>query len=178
MADSSNRGSNPKVAHQFSGFVIIVSAIAAIGGLLFGYDTGVISGAILFIKDQFSINSTMQEFTVSYAPIGSVLGAGIGGLLSDRFGRRHMIILAAILFGVGAVLSSLTSNLSVSIAGRIVVGVGIGIASFVYPMYVSEVAPKSIRGTLVFLNQLALTFGILLSYLVDYLFRNVPGNWR
>jgi sugar porter (SP) family MFS transporter len=120
----------------------------------------------------------MQEFTVSAVLVGSVTGAALGGLLGDRFGRRHMIILAAIIFGVGAVLTAFTPNLAILIVGRIVVGVGIGIASFISPMYISEVAPKSIRGTLVFLNQLALTLGILLAYLVDYLFTKVPDGWR
>jgi sugar porter (SP) family MFS transporter len=164
--------------HRIYGFVIIVSAIAAIGGLLFGYDTGVISGAILFIKEQFKLDPTMQEFTVSAVLAGSVTGAALGGLLGDRFGRRHMIILAAIIFGVGAILTAFTPNLAILIFGRVVVGVGIGIASFISPMYISEVAPKSIRGTLVFLNQLALTLGILLAYLVDYLFTKVPEGWR
>lgn len=164
--------------HRVSGFVIIVSAIAAIGGLLFGYDTGVISGAILFIKEQFQLDSTMQEFTVSVVLVGALVGAALGGILGDRFGRRHMIILAAIIFLLGALLTALTPNLSILICGRIIVGVGIGIASFISPMYISEVAPKSIRGTLVFLNQLALTLGILLAYLVDYLFTTVPGGWR
>ncbi|HEY9615199.1 MAG TPA: sugar porter family MFS transporter [Microcoleaceae cyanobacterium] len=164
--------------HKVSSFVIIVSAIAAIGGLLFGYDTGVISGAILFIKEQFSLDPTLQEITVSSVLVGSVTGAALGGLLGDRFGRRHMIILAGIIFGAGALLTAFTPNLPILIAGRIIVGIGIGIASFISPMYISEVAPKSIRGTLVFLNQLALTLGILLSYLVDYLFTNVPGGWR
>lgn len=164
--------------HQVSRFVIIVSAIAAIGGLLFGYDTGVISGAILFIKEQFRLDSTMQEFVVSSVLVGSVTGAALGGLLGDRFGRRHMIILAGIIFGAGALLTAFTPNLTILVIGRVIVGVGIGIASFISPMYISEVAPKSIRGTLVFLNQLALTLGILLSYWVDYLFTNVSEGWR
>jgi len=89
-----------------------------------------------------------------------------------------MIILAGIIFGAGALLTAFTPNLPILIVGRIIVGIGIGIASFISPMYISEVAPRSIRGTLVFLNQLALTLGILLSYLVDYLFTKVPEGWR
>jgi sugar porter (SP) family MFS transporter len=180
MAKSSSTSQSipARMHHKVSSFVIIVATIAAIGGLLFGYDTGVISGAILFIKQEFSLNPTMQEITVSAVLVGSVTGAALGGLLGDRFGRRHMIILAAIIFGIGAVLTAFTPNLPILIVGRIVVGVGIGIASFISPMYISEVAPKSIRGTLVFLNQLALTLGILLAYLVDYLFTKVPEGWR
>ncbi len=178
QTSSTSQPSPSGATHRVSRFVIVVSAIAAIGGLLFGYDTGVISGAILFIKQQFGLDSTMQEFTVSAVLIGAVPGAALGGILGDRFGRRNMMMLAAIIFGVGAVVTALTPNLDLLIFGRIIVGVGIGIASFISPMYISEVAPKSIRGTLVFLNQLALTIGILLAYLVDYLFIKVPDGWR
>lgn len=169
--------SNPD-HHKVSGFVIVVAAIAAVGGLLFGYDTGVISGAILFIKKQYGLGTTMQEVTVSMVLVGALLGAALGGLLGDRFGRRRMIIDSAIIFGVGALLTALTPDFPLLVIGRVIVGVGIGIASFIAPMYISEVAPKSIRGTLVFLNQLALTIGILLAYFVDYVFTSVPGGWR
>lgn len=170
--------SQNSIIDRQSNFVIIVAAIATIGGLLFGYDTGVISGAILFIKQEFSLSSAMQEFTVSSVLVGSVLGAGLGGWWGDRFGRRHTIIISAIVFGVGALLTAFAPSLFIFIAGRIIVGMGIGIASFISPMYISEVAPQSLRGTLVFLNQITLTFGILLSYFIDYLFTNVSGNWR
>ena len=134
---SSPPQSSPSGAkHHVSGFVIVVSAIAAIGGLLFGYDTGVISGAILFIKQQFGLDSSMQEFTVSAVLIGSVPGAALGGILGDRFGRRNMIMLAAIIFGVGALVTAFTPNLDILIFGRIIVGVGIGIASFISPIHV------------------------------------------
>lgn len=180
MSSSSIRShlGSTQTQHKVSGFVIVVAAIAAIGGLLFGYDTGVISGAILFIKQQYNLDTTLQEITVSMVLVGAVTGAALGGILGDRYGRKRMIIYAAIIFGVGAVMTALTPNLPILIIGRVIVGVGIGIASFISPMYISEVAPKSIRGTLVFLNQLALTIGILLAYLVDYLFTNTPDGWR
>jgi sugar porter (SP) family MFS transporter len=107
-----------------------------------------------------------------------VIGAALGGILGDRYGRKKMIILAAIIFGLGAIITAVTPNLPILIAGRATVGIGIGLASFIAPMYISEVAPPAFRGALVFLNQLAVTFGILVSYGVDYLLTSVPEGWR
>ncbi|WP_424353932.1 sugar porter family MFS transporter [Methanobacterium sp. MBAC-LM] len=158
-------------------FVIIAAVITAIGGMLFGYDTGVISGAILFIRESFSLSSTAQEIVVSSVLIGAVIGASISGLLADKYGRRIMVIVAATIFGIGAIFTALTPEVYALIAGRIVVGIAIGIASFIAPLYIAEVAPVSIRGALVSLNQLAITIGIVISYLVDFAFAP-SGGWR
>jgi sugar porter (SP) family MFS transporter len=158
-------------------FVIIAAAITAIGGMLFGYDTGVISGAILFIRQAFSLSSTAQEIVVSSVLIGAVIGASISGFLADKYGRRIMVIAAAFVFGIGAIFTALTPDVYTLIAGRIVVGIAIGIASFIAPLYIAEVAPVSIRGALVSLNQLAITVGIVISYLVDFAFAS-SGGWR
>lgn len=158
-------------------FVVIAAAITAIGGMLFGYDTGVISGAILFIRQAFSLSSTAQEIVVSSVLIGAVIGASISGFLADKYGRRIMVIAAAFVFGIGAIFTALTPDVYTLIAGRIVVGIAIGIASFIAPLYIAEVAPVSIRGALVSLNQLAITVGIVISYLVDFAFAP-SGGWR
>ena len=158
-------------------FVIIAAAITAIGGMLFGYDTGVISGAILFIRQAFSLSSTAQEVVVSAVLVGAVIGASISGTLADKYGRRIMVITAATVFGIGAIFTALTPEIYTLIAGRIVVGIAIGIASFIAPLYIAEVAPVSIRGALVSLNQLAITVGIVISYLVDFAFAP-SGGWR
>lgn len=158
-------------------FVVVAAVITAIGGLLFGYDTGVISGAILFIRDAFSLSSTAQEIVVSAVLIGAVIGASISGILADKYGRRIMIIVASIIFGVGAIFTALTPEVYSLIAGRIVVGIAIGMASFIAPLYIAEVAPYNIRGALVSLNQLAITVGIVVSYLVDFAFAP-SGGWR
>jgi SP family galactose:H+ symporter-like MFS transporter len=160
-----------------NGFVRVVVVVAALGGLLFGYDTGVISGAILFIKSDFNLSSTMQELVVSAVLIGAVIGAAIGGNLADTRGRRKMIIASAIIFTLGAIGTSLTPSVSFLIAGRIVVGVAIGIASFIAPMYISELAPAKVRGSLVAVNQLAVTIGIVAAYLIDFGFSGIEG-WR
>lgn len=158
-------------------FVIVAAAITAIGGMLFGYDTGVISGAILFIREAFSLSSTAQEVVVSSVLIGAVIGASISGFLADKYGRRIMIIVAATIFGIGAIFTALTPEVYTLIAGRIVVGIAIGVASFIAPLYIAEVAPVNIRGALVSLNQLAITVGIVISYLVDFAFAPT-GGWR
>ncbi len=158
-------------------FVYTAVGIAAVGGLLFGYDTGVISGAILFIKSQFSLSATMEEIVVSSVLVGAVIGAALGGALTDRFGRRIMIVLAGIIFTLSALGTALAPTVSWLIAARIVSGVGIGIASFISPMYIAELVPAKVRGALVAVNMLAITTGIVVAYLVDYAFSGSQG-WR
>ena len=151
--------------------------ISALGGLLFGYDVGVISGAILFIKEEFSLSPLMEEIVVSSVLLGSLAGAAIGGILADRLGRRRLLIITAIVFGCGAVGAALAPDTGWLIVARIVAGAAIGIASFVAPLYISEIAPVEVRGKLVSVNQLALTCGIVISYLIDYAFAGAQA-WR
>lgn len=160
-----------------SRFVKVIVAVAALGGLLFGYDTGVISGAILFIKTDFNLSSTMQEVVVSAVLMGAVLGAVGGGVLADRIGRRRMLILSAVVFTVSAIATALAPSPGPLIAGRVVVGIAIGAASFISPMYISELSPPAVRGSLVAVNQLAVTVGIVVAYLVDYALSGMQG-WR
>ncbi|MFX1296613.1 MAG: sugar porter family MFS transporter [Promethearchaeota archaeon] len=158
-------------------FIYVIAVIAGISGMLFGYDTGVISGAIGFIKEDFGLISFVEELLVSSVLIGAILGAFMGGELADRYGRRKIIILAAIIFTGGAIGTSLAPNVIILIIGRIIVGLAIGIASFVAPLYISESAPPKIRGFLVTFNQLAITIGIVISYLVDFGLSLIRG-WR
>jgi SP family galactose:H+ symporter-like MFS transporter len=158
-------------------FVYIAVGVAALGGLLFGFDTGVISGAILFIKEQFSLSTTMEEIVVSAVLIGAVTGAIIGGTLTDRFGRRRLIMLAGIIFTVSSIATALAQTVTVLITGRIVVGIAIGIASFISPLYIAELVPAKVRGALVAVNMLAITTGIVVAYVVDYALSGIQG-WR
>jgi MFS transporter, SP family, galactose:H+ symporter len=158
-------------------FVYLATAISALGGMLFGYDIGVISGAILFIKKAFSLSPGMEEIVVSSVLLGSLAGAVVGGILADRLGRRRLLIFTAIVFGLGAIGAALAPSTASLIAARIVAGVAIGIASFVAPLYISEIAPVAIRGKLVSINQVALTSGIVISYLIDYAFAGFQA-WR
>jgi MFS family permease len=160
-----------------SNFVYIVAAIAAIGGMLFGYDTGVISGAILFIQKQFALNSFQEELVVSGGLIGATVSSIFGGMASDKWGRRHLLLVAAGIFALGAVTAALSHEMVMLVTGRIIVGIGIGLASFTVPLYISEMAPKDQRGWMVSLNQLAVTIGILIAYAIDFGF-SASGQWR
>ncbi len=166
-----------KAKSEVNGFVYFAVGVAALGGLLFGYDTGVISGAILFVTKQFSLPATMEEIVVSSVLVGAVVGATIGGALTGRFGRRKMIILAGIIFTVSALGTALAPTVGWLIAARVVSGIGIGIASFISPMYIAELVPAKVRGSLVAVNMLAITSGIVVAYLVDYAFSS-SGAWR
>ncbi len=158
-------------------FVYLATAISALGGMLFGYDIGVISGAILFIKKEFSLSAGMEEIVVSSVLLGSLIGAVAGGVLADRLGRRRLLIVTAIVFGLGAIGAALAPGTASLIAARVVAGAAIGIASFVAPLYISEIAPVAIRGKLVSINQVALTSGIVISYCIDYAFAGSQA-WR
>jgi len=158
-------------------FVYLATAISALGGMLFGYDIGVISGAILFITKDFSLSSSMEEIVVSSVLLGSLAGAAAGGMLADRLGRRKLLIVTAIVFGLGAIGAALAHDTAWLVAARVLAGAAIGVASFVAPLYISEIAPVDIRGELVSINQVALTSGIVISYLIDYAFAGSQA-WR
>ncbi|MBV8372663.1 MAG: sugar porter family MFS transporter [Candidatus Eremiobacteraeota bacterium] len=158
-------------------YVLLVACVAALGGLLFGYDTGVISGAILFITKDFALNTRLQEFTISVVLIGCIAGAAGAGALADAIGRRLTLLVSGLIFLVGALVSALTPNEGILLAGRFVVGIGIGFSSVVAPLYISEVSPAAVRGALVSLYQFAITVGILGAYLIDYAFAPA-ANWR
>ena len=158
-------------------FVLLAAIFAAMGGLLFGYDTGVISGAELFIRSDFALSTFALEVIVSGVLAGAAVGANAGGRLADLYGRRKLLIATAIIFAAGAVLCAAAQSPSMLVAGRIIVGIGIGLSSSTVPVYISEVAPADARGWQVSLFQLAITVGILLAYLVDYAFASIHG-WR
>jgi len=158
-------------------FVVLAASVAALGGLLFGYDTGVISGAILFVAKGFALSTATQEFVVSVVLIGCVLGAAGAGWLADRYGRKRTLLCAGVVFGLGALGSAFAPNVELLVAARFVVGIAIGISSVVSPLYISEVAPARYRGGLVSLYQFAITIGILGAFLVDYAF-SASGAWR
>jgi MFS transporter, SP family, galactose:H+ symporter len=156
----------------------LIAGIAALGGLLFGYDTGVISGALLFIRQVMSLSATMQGIVVAIALLGAALGAAAAGYLSDRIGRRRVILGAGLLFVAGAVISAAANNLIILLVGRLFVGIAIGVASMLAPLYLAEISPAEDRGAIVSLNQLCITGGILVSYLVGFALASAPGGWR
>jgi sugar porter (SP) family MFS transporter len=146
--------------------------------LLFGYDTGVISGALLFIRQDFApLSPFMEGIIVSTLLVGAVVGALSGGPLSDRFGRRPTALLAAVIFGLGALAVAFAPSVAFIVFGRFLLGLGVGLASMVVPLYIAEIAPAARRGALVSLNQLMITIGILVSYIVGVIFTPIEG-WR
>ena len=153
--------------NTLSKYVIIISVIAAIGGLLFGYDTAVIAGAIGSIQTIFDLSPALTGWAASSAIWGCMIGVIFAGFLSDKFGRKKVLILSAILFFISAVGSSIPNNLTQFVLARLIGGVGVGIASMLSPMYISEIAPAKIRGTLVTLYQLAIVIGINLVYYIN-----------
>ncbi|MBI1226636.1 MAG: sugar porter family MFS transporter [Bacteroidetes bacterium] len=165
--------------------VYLLTAVAALGGLLFGYDTAVISGAIGFLKTKFDLTPAMQGWAASSAIIGCIFGAMFAGWASDKFGRKKVLMLTAVLFAVSAVGSALPANLTQFAIYRFIGGLGIGAASMVSPLYITELAPASIRGKLVSYYQLAIVLGILLIFFVNSLIQgsgdeawNVEYGWR
>ena len=151
------------------GYVIFMAIVAAIGGILFGYDTAVISGTTEIVKNQFCLTDMMEGWYVGCALIGSIAGVLVAGTLSDYLGRKVTMLISAALFSISAIGCAVCGSFDGLVAYRIVGGIGIGIVSIVSPIYISEVSPAKIRGTLVSLYQLAVTMGFLLAYLMNWI---------
>ena len=166
-------------------FILKVSVVAAIGGLLFGYDTAVIAGVIGYLKIKFSLSEAMVGWAASSAIWGCIIGAMFGGFISDKIGRKKALLITAVLFFVSAVAASFADSLTTFILARLIGGLGIGAASMLSPLYISEIAPAKIRGTLVSIYQLAIVIGINLIYFVNLKIAgygdeawNVEYGWR
>ena len=166
-------------------YLVRVCLVATLGGLLFGYDTAVISGAIGFLQTHFSLDATAKGWAAACALVGCVLGVTGAGVLSDRFGRRNVLILSAVLFLVSAIGTAMPRTLGEFIFFRILGGLGVGAASMSSPMYIAEISPAHIRGRMVSVNQLAIVFGMLVVYFVNYFIAglgdeawNVNVGWR
>lgn len=155
----------------------LIYFFGALGGMLYGYDTGVISGALLFIKQDIPLSHFMQGLVVSALLIGAIVGAGFSGSISDRWGRRRVVLLIAIVYIIGALGSAFSPDASMLVISRIVLGLAVGGSTALVPLYLSEMAPTHIRGTLASLNQLMITIGILVAYIINFLFSSIDG-WR
>jgi SP family galactose:H+ symporter-like MFS transporter len=158
-------------------FVRRVSFIAGLGGILYGFDMGVIAAALVYVRDSFHLSTMMQEVLVIAVLIGVMIGALVGGAVADRIGRRKTLIWGAILFIAGSVLAPLSPNVYVLFVARALLGIAVGFTSVTAPVYVSELAPPQSRGMLIGLYQFALTLGIALADLVGYWFAG-PQGWR
>lgn len=163
---------------NITAYIYFVAFVAALGGLLFGYDTGVVSGAQFYFVREFHLSPTQQELAVSSVLIGALAGALIAGKAADWLGRKRFLLLTGIVFGVGAILTAFAPTYQLLVASRVLIGLGVGGASVAAPMYTTERVPARVRGQLVFLFQLAITFGILVSYGVDLWFASAGWGWR
>jgi SP family arabinose:H+ symporter-like MFS transporter len=180
----------PRVAINYTSqtsslFVVKVSLVAALGGLLFGYDTAVIAGVIGYLQKRFELSPIMTGWAASSAIWGCAFGAMMAGYLSDRFGRKKVLIVTAILFIISSLGAMMPRNLTEFLIARFIGGLGIGAASMLSPLYISEIAPSRNRGRLVSLYQLAIVIGINLIYFVNLVIAsfgdeawNVETGWR
>ncbi|WP_438381910.1 sugar porter family MFS transporter [Asaia sp. BMEF1] len=157
--------------------MILAAVLAAVAGLMFGLDIGVISGALGFIAKEFHADTFSQEWIVSSMMVGAAIGAVCAGQLSYRFGRKKALILSAFLFVLGALLCAMASTVTILVTARVLLGLAIGIASFVAPLYISEVADEQHRGGLISIYQLMITIGILLAFVSDAIF-SYYAAWR
>lgn len=160
-------------------YVILISVVAALGGLLFGFDTAVISGTLNFIQLYFGLSEAALGWTVSSLLFGCIGGVMLAGKAGDRYGRKKVLMLAALLFFVSATGSAAAHSLPVFVFARVMGGLAVGVASILSPMYIAELAPAKYRGTLVSLNQLAIVIGILVAFFSNYLLVDTgENNWR
>ena len=166
-------------------YLVLVCLVATLGGLLFGYDTAVISGAIGFLKIHFGLSAQMEGWAAACALLGCMVGVAGAGTLSDRFGRRNVLIVSAVFFFISAVGTAVPKTLTAFIIFRFLGGLGVGAASMTSPMYIAEISPAHIRGRMVSINQLAIVIGMLIVYFVNYFIAglgdeawNVQTGWR
>lgn len=170
------QGSSGKI-NKISIFIIMSIIISSVGGIIFGYDTGIIGGAILFIGKEFHISDFMQGIIVSMSLLGAMIGALLAGPLADKYGRKVNLFISGICFAIGAVVSGYSNSIELLTLARILQGVGVGASSVLVPVYIAELAPAKIRGLLVTSFQLMITVGIVIAYGVNTAAES-QGSWR
>lgn len=163
--------------HKFTAYSVFAACVAALSGILFGYNTSVISGVLIFISKEFQFSTFEQELIVSTLLIGALLGALAGGAIADRFGRKKTLFFTLILFFFGIATLTIAHGFNGFLIGRFISGLAIGIVSMAAPLYIAEISPPENRGALVSLNQLCVTIGILLAYIVTFSF-SASADWR
>lgn len=160
-------------------YVYVISLVAAIGGLLFGFDIAIINGALVFLKQQFGLSDARTELAASALLVGCIVGAASAGVLSDKHGRRKMLLVSAAIFALSAIAAAIPRSLIEFVVARFAGGLGIGVASVLSPLYIAEMSPADIRGRLVSINQLAIVIGILLAYYTSWLLAGIGmSSWR
>jgi SP family arabinose:H+ symporter-like MFS transporter len=159
-------------------YTLLISLVAALGGLLFGFDIAIFSGTIPFIQPHFNLDAEQLGWIASSLYIGCMIGALLTGWLTERIGRKKPLIIAAILFAFSSVMMGLAPNTDMLTIWRIIAGIGVGGASVLSPLYIAEISPAGVRGKMISINQLAIVIGILLAYLSNYILAPLDGNWR
>jgi sugar porter (SP) family MFS transporter len=167
---------NKPVYHK--SYLYLVCSIAILGGLMFGFDIAIISGTVPFIQPYFGWTNLQLGWGVSSMLLGAILGSIVSGYFSEKFGRKKALLFVALFFGVSSVGTALATESNIFIIYRIIGGISVGAVSVISPMYVAEIVPSSIRGSMVSIYQLAITFGILASYLINYFLHDWDDNWR
>jgi len=157
--------------------MLLVIAVILMAGLLFGYDQGVISGALAGIQQQFGLSALLTEVVTSWVTLGALFGSLAGGELADRMGRKKAVLCAGVLFALGALIQAFAPDTAILVIGRLVVGLGVGVAAVAAPLYGAEMAPAQWRGRFVSAYQLAITIGIFLAYLIDQALA-ATDHWR
>jgi SP family galactose:H+ symporter-like MFS transporter len=170
-------GNRMKSYDHSTPYLLFVVVVGAFSGFLYGYHTGVISGALAFLASSFHLNIADQAMVVSIILFGALLGALFAGSLADRMGRKRTIALTSALLVIGSVLISMSVSYEILLLGRFITGIGVGILSLSAPLYLAEISPEQLRGSYVSLYQLAIAIGILASYAVGYFFSDT-GDWR
>ena len=161
------------------GYLVLLTSVAALGGLLFGFDIAIITGAAPFIKAHFDLNDLQFGWGVGSLLLGCAFGALVSGRITDLYGRKSILIIIAALFAVTSIMTGISVSFSMFVIARILSGVAVGGASTLSPMYISEIAPSKVRGSLVSFYQLSIVIGILISYLINYLLHDIGvNNWR
>lgn len=169
----------PQNVHVSSAYMLLVSMVAALGGMMFGFDIAIISGAAPFVQEHFHLHELQLGWGVSSLLAGCMLGAIFAGRLADAFGRKRTLVSIALVFAFTSLLTAVAPQFYLFVAARFAGGLAVGAASMVSPLYIAETSPYAMRGRLVALNQLAITLGILISYLINYLLRGAGvNNWR
>ncbi|KAL0090295.1 general substrate transporter [Phycomyces blakesleeanus] len=176
IGSQSSSADVPHVKASFFTYMLVMCV--CVGGFLFGYDTGVISGALQPLQEKFGLSTVQKELVVGATTLGAIFGGFFAGLLSDKMGRKILVIISSVIFIAGALLLALAPSYGVLLLGRLVVGVAVGVASMIVPVYVSELAPKHIRGRLTTLNTLVITFGQVIAYVMNIAFASVDNGWR
>jgi sugar porter (SP) family MFS transporter len=158
--------------------IYFIAAVAATGGLLFGFDTGVINVALPSLREQLQLTPSQESMVVGAVLFGAMFGPFISGFLTDKLGRKKINVIASLIFVVGSILAAIAPDTNSLIAGRLLLGLAIGIVAATVPLYLAELSPKDKRGRMVTFFQLAITLGILLSYVVGYIFGDAENAWR